>query len=515
MASTTLAFDIIAKDRASKAFDQVGDSANKSSGRMKAWAKVGGLAVAGAAVVAGKALFDMAKAAAEDEKSQARLATALRNTAGATDKQVAGVEDWITAQGKALGVADDQLRPALARLATATGDVGKAQKLTSLAMDISAGSGKSLDTVSTALAKAQNGQVAGLARLGVKTKDAEGKTRSLNDITKDLAKTYSGQASAAADTTAGKWGRLSLRFDEAKETLGAKLLPIGEKVADWLLNDLGPASEKAGKWFKENILPPMREFGEKVAPKVRDLIDKVKGGLKDAQPWFELLGKVFKNVIGPALTWVATTVLTNLGRQMAVLGKAVGIAGEAGIWLWNKAFAPTIRFLLRGFATVTEGWAIVLRGLSKVPGFGWARKAADSMENAARKARGLADNIKGIPGHKDVRITVGVSGQDALNTLLRVTRGGAGSSTPAGPILGHATGTTFWRGGPTRLHEQGPEIIDLPNGSRVIPAGLSRQMTQGTDENALYRAVRRALSEMPILRMPDAGQGAYLRGSSF
>lgn len=503
MASTTLAFDIIARDRASKAFDHVGDSAHKSSGRLKTWAKVGGLAVAGAAVVAGKALFDMAKAAAEDEKGQARLATALKNTAGATDKQVAGVEDWITAQGKALGVADDELRPALGRLAAATHDVGKAQKLTSLAMDISAGSGKSLDAVSTALAKAQNGQVAGLARLGVKTKDAEGKTRSLRDITRDLAKTYSGQASAAAETTAGKWERLKLRFDEAKETLGSKLLPIGDKVADFLLNNLGPAAQKAGDWFQKYVVPPMKDFGEKIAPKVRDLMDKVKQAFKDAQPGFELLGKVFKNVIGPALGWVAGVVLKRLAFQFEVLGKAVGIAGKVGIWLWNNAFGPTIRFLLRGFAMVTEGWAFVLRGLSHVPGFGWAKKAADEMENAARKAKALADNLKDIKD-KDVHVNV---------TYTRTLAGATVAPGGGGRSKAYATGTTYVpRTDMYRVGEQGPEYVELPQGARVHNASQSRQMAGGTDEGAIYRALRRALSELPILRLPESGQGAYLRG---
>lgn len=192
----------------------------------------------GAAVVAG-ARF--AQAAAEDAKGAANLALALRNNAHASDATIASTERWIGAQGRALGVSDDQLRPALARLVGVTHNVGKAQRLAGLAMDISAGTGKDLRTVTDALAKAQTGSLGGLSRLGAQVKDSTGKTRSLNAITKDLARTYKGAASTAANTTAGRQQRLKVRMDELQESIGYGLLPVLEKltvaglhVVDWV-----------------------------------------------------------------------------------------------------------------------------------------------------------------------------------------------------------------------------------------------------------------------------------------
>lgn len=476
MADMSLAFDILARDRASKTFNDVGDSVDRSGGKLAKFGKVAAISVGAVAVgagIAGKALFDMAKGAAEDEKGQVRLATALRNAAGATDKQVASVEDWITAQGKALGVADDDLRPALGRLVASTHDVGKAQKLASLAMDVSKGSGKSLSTVTEALAKAQNGSLGGLARLGVKTKDAAGKARDLRDITKDLAKTYGGQAAAAADTTAGKWERVKLRFDETKESIGAKLLPVAEKLGSWMLDKGLPAVEKLGKWWSEKLAPPLRDFGEKIAPKVADLMDKVKGEFRDAQPFLDLVGKVFTNVLWPAFKKGAEIYLPILGKQLEIMGKGIGLVGQAGIWLWNNAFGPTIRFLLKGFSMVTEGWAIVLRGLSHIPGFGWAKDAADKMDGAARKARELAGEITDIKNKgKDVKLnfTVQVHGKDALDSLL---------AGPLKPKAGHnARGTKFWDGGLTWVGEEGPELINAPRGSRIHTATESARMAE-------------------------------------
>ena len=55
----------------------------------------------------------------------------------------------------------------MGKLVAATGDVAKAQDLASLAMDVSAGSGKSLDAVTMALVRAQNGSVAVLEMVTV------------------------------------------------------------------------------------------------------------------------------------------------------------------------------------------------------------------------------------------------------------------------------------------------------------------------------------------------------------
>jgi hypothetical protein len=69
----------------------------------------------------------------EDEKAQRILALTLENTTKATAAQIAEVEKYITKTSLAVGVTDDQLRPAFSRLVRSTKDVEEAQKLLSLA----------------------------------------------------------------------------------------------------------------------------------------------------------------------------------------------------------------------------------------------------------------------------------------------------------------------------------------------------------------------------------------------
>lgn len=230
--NASITLNIFGKDvSASSALKGVGREAQRAESGLGGLHSAGLRAGAALAVVGGAAL-KAGKAAAVDEAAQKRLALELRNTAGATDEQVAAVEDWITAQGKALGVADDKLRPAMQRLARSTGDVGEAQELATLAMDASAATGKDLETISDALAKAHDGNTGALARLGVKTKDASGKTMEFDAIVKSMSQTFEGQAAQAAGTFEGGMARLTVAAGEAEEAFGEALAPTLTKVVD-------------------------------------------------------------------------------------------------------------------------------------------------------------------------------------------------------------------------------------------------------------------------------------------
>jgi hypothetical protein len=188
----------------------------------------------------GVALFDAAEGAIADEKAAKELARSLKATTNATDAIVESTEDWITEQGRLLGVSDDQLRPALSRLARATGDVQKAQELASQAMDISVATGKPLETVVGALEKAYGGNLTALQRLAPEYRDLIKSGASFEEVMSALAKTTGGAAAEAATTAEGRFRILKLQLDETKEAIGASLipvieegLPVLERFADW------------------------------------------------------------------------------------------------------------------------------------------------------------------------------------------------------------------------------------------------------------------------------------------
>ncbi len=196
---------------------------------------------AAAGAMAIKIGIDAVKAAVEDEKAQKSLAVTLRNTTKATDAQIAATEEFIDKTARATGVADDQLRPSLDRLVRSTQDVTKAQKLQQLALDIAAGTGKDLATVTEALGKAYDGNLGALKRIGVPLDENIIKTKDFDAATKALSETFAGQAAAAAETFAGRMAIIKISIDEAKEQLGQALLPLLERFAKFATQQLAPA----------------------------------------------------------------------------------------------------------------------------------------------------------------------------------------------------------------------------------------------------------------------------------
>jgi len=241
--SRTLSLKILADiDDLKKKLDQADNAVETNSQKISAFGKkaAAAFAVAAAAAVAygTKLAVDGVKAAIEDEQAQLRLANALRQATGATDAQIKATEDMILKTSLATGVADDQLRPALQRLAVSTKDTEEAQKLLTLALDISKASGKDLEQVANALGRAQDGNVTSLGRLGLGLSKAELSTLSFTEVQAKLAELYGGAAATNAETFQGKIDRLTVAFDEAKESLGFALLPFVEQFITFL-NDEG------------------------------------------------------------------------------------------------------------------------------------------------------------------------------------------------------------------------------------------------------------------------------------
>jgi hypothetical protein len=199
-------------------------------------------AVALGGLVAG--LGDAVKGAMEDEQAQAMLARQLQKTTAATDAQIAGVEAYITQQGKLKGVTDDELRPAMAGLVRATMDIDEAQKAANLSMDIAAAKGISLETVTKAMEKAYGGNMTALAKLSPELRQMIKDGASMEEVMAEMAVTFGGAATDSANTAAGSMKRLGVALGEAKEGVGAALLPILEKAM--------PVLQSFATWAQDN-----------------------------------------------------------------------------------------------------------------------------------------------------------------------------------------------------------------------------------------------------------------------
>jgi hypothetical protein len=231
-----------------KGIKQAQASFGKLGSSLKGIVGAAGIAVGLGAIVTG--LKDATKAASDDVKSQALLAQQLRNTVGASKEQIDSVEASISAMELQAAVADDVIRPAFASLVRSTGDVAQATQLTSLALDVAAGTGKDLGAVSLALGKAVNGSTTSLLKLVPSIKGA-------TDPMAELTKQFNGAAGAAADND--PYAQLTTVFGRLQEQIGLYLLPYLSQFADYITSPEGQLA--------------LQEFGDGVGTIAKNVLE--------------------------------------------------------------------------------------------------------------------------------------------------------------------------------------------------------------------------------------------------
>lgn len=353
--SRTLKLSILAEtadlvrglDSASKETQTFGDKVETGFSKVGKAAAVAGAAVA---ALAGKLAIDGVKAALEDEAAQAKLATTLQNVTAATDAQIASVEDYIYQTSIAVGVTDDELRPSFERLLRSVKNIDEAIRLQTLALDVSAGTGKSLAQVTEALAKAYDGNFGALKRLGAGIDDGIIKSKDFDAVVASLSKTFAGQADVAANTYAGRVERLKIAFNEAKESIGSALLPQLGKLTDFILQNGIPAFNAfiAGLTGKSGLKSALGETSPRVIEMRTELTDTEKIGLE--------LGKT----------------IANLGSRVAdlfkILDKGTGGEGSSldGFVKAIKAVNAVLNIMADIIEGIGNGITAIISGADKV-----------------------------------------------------------------------------------------------------------------------------------------------------
>jgi hypothetical protein len=411
--SRTLKLSILAETKdlvaglntASKETESFGDKAT-AFGKKAALA----FAVAGTAALAFAA--DAVKAAAQDALAQEKLAETIRATTNATTAQIAGVEEYITATSIAVGITDDELRPAFSRLVRSTKDTEEAQRLLNLALDLSVAAGKPVETVANALGRAYDGNTAALGKLGLGLDANLLKSKDNEAIITSLEATYGRFAEGAAETAAVKFERIRIATDEAKESIGAALLPVVEQLADYVLETVVPnlesfinglTGEGSLTEATENATDGAFKFGEQVRKVFNTIVD-----LKD-----EL--KIVAGVI--ATVFVASKIAAGVQATIALI-KSLTAAYAA---LRNTALAAAIasRFAANPFLGLASAAAI-----------------AGSIY-AATKIFDDADAVENAPSTGAIPFASGFAAPSGTTTTPRVT-----SPTISAPTVSGITTAT-------------------------------------------------------------------------
>jgi hypothetical protein len=279
----------------------------------------------------------------------------------------------------ATGVADDKLRPAMQRLAVSTKSTEEAQKLLTLALDISAASGKDLETVANALGRAQDGNVTSLGRLGLGLSKAELSTLSFTEVQQKLADLYGGAAATNAETFQGKIDRLKVGFDEAKESLGVALLPAVEQFITFL-NDKGIPTLNAfiaGLTGDEGLSASLDQT-QKGAESFGKAISTVAGIVSG---FITFLREAIGLVVELVNQFIRAINIVKPGSDIGYIPNPSGLTGKSGGFLSNTPSVPKI-----SGGTYTTGQGVTNITVNAIDSEGAARAVTRAINQSAARS---------------------------------------------------------------------------------------------------------------------------------
>lgn len=340
---------------AKKDIKKLGDSFDNFSKRT---VRAFGIATAAVGAFALKVGKDAVKAAMDDQKAQVLLANSLRNTTGATNAAIASVENYIGKLQVQVGVADDELRPALAKLASVTGDVVSAQQLLGVALDVSAFSGADLGSATSAVTRALQGNFKSLQKLVPSISATTIKSKNLAKVFEEVQKATSGSAATRADTLEFRLNILRIRYSEILETLGYQLLPVIEKFVATIQTKVLPQLETWIATNKDKFAAGLKFATEKVVQLLMAAIafsDWIANNMGLVKTMAAIIGTMF--VVGKVAAFV-TAIQTLAGAFTALRASAAGAAIAA-------AFATGGTSIIAATAALTAvgGAAAIYTGL--------------------------------------------------------------------------------------------------------------------------------------------------------
>jgi len=475
--SRTLKLSILADvDNLKKNLDVGSKEVEGFGGKLEKFGKIAAAAFAAAAAAAaayaGKLAIEGVKAAIEDEAAQKRLALALQNVTGATEAQIAAVEEQISKTALATGVADDKLRPALQRLATATGSVSESQKLLTLALDISAATGKDVETVSNALGKAYEGNTASLARLGIGLSAAEIKTMGLQGAVTQLGQTFGGAAATQANTFEGQIARLRVGFDEAKEAIGAQLLPVIQRLLDYVVNVLIPKFQEA----KRAAIDPIVQAFKNNEAALRDLWSFIK----------TYLVPIFETALVSAIKSVGATIAGIINIIGTVTSKVKELANDV---------IDAVNKIIRAYNSIP-----ILPNVSTIPNISTTTTSRTGSVPTASLPFGGASIIPPSSGSANVtpstpttRVTTPTTSAPKVTTTPSVPVGSSSAITVPVSSGGFSRLADAQGIAPVTINVNAPSAIDEEGFTRAVVSALNNSNSRGTGGGSQLFGIRQEL----------------------
>jgi hypothetical protein len=482
----------------SKNINSAGTQSKTLGDQFEDFGKRAALAFAAAAAAIGAYAAAAIKNAAADEAAQRNLALTIENTTTATSKQIAGVEDYISKTSLAIGITDDQLRPAFGRLVRSTKDVEEAQKLLNLALDISSATGKPLETVANALGKAYDGNLTSLGKLGLGLDQSIIKSKDFDKVFQSLTGTFGGFAENEAQSTEKAFARIKIASDEVQEQIGTALLPLIQELTAFILTDVVPIVQQfvnglTGVGGLVDGLSESEQMGLTWGKRIRSLIGTIIEFKDELIAVAAVIGTVFVvSKISAAVTATIALIKTLVAAYNVLKASAI-VTGVATAFALNPLLGVGAVALAAGVLAAANALANSSQGETQFA-VGGAPGAISGGGGGSTSGSGGTGGGTTSGGGSGGGVTAAVA--SAVAATKAVAGGGFTDSQNAARLIAAGGGGFTDSQNAARLAAQAPQInitvngaIDKEGTARTIVDTINDSYYRGTGGATAFQAI--------------------------
>lgn len=368
------------------------------------------------------------KSSKELDKMSSSYLSELRNNANATPFETGEV---ISAGTRALQIS--------------SGDTKEAMNMVKLAEDMAAlNPGKTVSDAMEALADANVGEMERLKEFGLKASSKDDPKK----VQQQLQEMYAGGAEKLATSGAGLWSTIMGKLKSTVSDIGLGMLePLKPVMSDVIS-------------FIDSATPGMLAFGQAITSGLATGIGWIQEQMPTLAPVFSSVFTTIQGIVQTA-TPVIGQIIQSLGPIFsALLPIAQGVFTRIGLAV--QTAAPIVSHLISMLSPIFANVGSSLTSMSTI-----FTSAFSGIMNIVQKAYNFVKPlIEGIGS-----AVSGISGlvSSGLGRIANKISGGKKN----------ATGTKYFSGGFSLVGEHGPEIVQMPRGSKVYTNRESQNMLSG------------------------------------
>ena len=246
------------------------------------------------------------------------------------------------------------------------------------------------------------------------------------------------------------------------------VIPAMQTVADFISANVVPAIQTVVTWIQANVAPALQTLGTMI--------------IGVAVPALQAIGGFINTIVLPALSAIGSFIMGSVIPALTAIASVVLSVAVPAFQIIASIISGVVTAAFNAITAVVNGAVGVFHALT-----GAVHAVKSAFESVVGAVHNAASALSGLPG----KISGAVS--NAVGSIKS-------------KITGHATGTSYFGGGMTRVNERGEEMIQLARGDKIYPAGKTDRIIEKQINNKNQNRETKNVTVSPTININGANK---------